>query len=69
MALDDTDIGLTAMALVLLDKRYGYSKVEQLIVTINIGLRRQMFQLNYYTDVNMPEATLKLIRAYLEESE
>jgi hypothetical protein len=55
------------------DKRYGYSKVEQLIVTINIGLRRQMFQLNYYTDGNMPEAkleaTLKLIRAYLEESE
>jgi hypothetical protein len=42
------------------DKRYGYSKVEQLIVTINIGLRRQMFQLNYYTDGNMPEAMVFL---------
>lgn len=42
------------------DKRYGYSKVEQLLVTINIGIRRQLFQLNYYTDGNMPEAMVFL---------
>ena len=35
---------------------YGYSQVEQAIVTINIALRREMFTLNYYTEGNVPEA-------------
>jgi len=37
-------------------KVYGYSPVEQIIMTINIGLRRQLFQLQYYTEGNIPEA-------------
>jgi phage portal protein BeeE len=37
-------------------KVYGYSPVEQLMMTINIGLRRQVFQLNFFTEGNMPAA-------------
>lgn len=37
-------------------KLYGYSPVEQIIMTVNIALRRQMNQLNYYTEGNIPEA-------------
>lgn len=37
-------------------KLYGYSPVEQAIVTINIALRREIFTLNYYTEGNVPEA-------------
>lgn len=39
-------------------KVYGYSPVEQLLMTINIGLRRQIFQLNFFTDGNMPSALI-----------
>jgi HK97 family phage portal protein len=37
-------------------KVYGFSPVEQVIMTVNIGLRRQLFQLQYYTEGNIPEA-------------
>lgn len=37
-------------------KIYGFSPVEQIINTINTALRRQISQLNYFTDGNMPEA-------------
>lgn len=37
-------------------RRYGYSAVEQILVTIGIALRRQEFQLQYYTSGNIPEA-------------
>lgn len=37
-------------------KLYGYSPVEQIIMTINIALRRQLTQLQYYTEGNIPEA-------------
>lgn len=37
-------------------KVYGYSPVEQLIVTINLALRRQTHQLNYYDTNNVPAA-------------
>jgi HK97 family phage portal protein len=40
------------------NKFYGFSPVEQIIMTVNIGLRRQMFTLNYYTDGNMPESLI-----------
>jgi hypothetical protein len=39
-------------------KVYGYSPVEQLMMTINIGLRRQIFQLNFFTEGNMPPALI-----------
>jgi hypothetical protein len=37
-------------------KFYGYSPVEQIIITINLALRRQMYMLAYFTDGNVPEA-------------
>lgn len=35
-------------------KVYGYSPVEQIIMTVNIALRRQLNQLSYYTEGNTP---------------
>lgn len=35
-------------------KVYGYSPVEQIIMTVNIALRRQVNQLSYYTEGNVP---------------
>lgn len=37
---------------------YGYSPVEQIILTVNIALRRQTHQLQYYTEGNVPEALI-----------
>lgn len=37
---------------------YGYSPVEQIILTVNIALRRQQHQLQYYTEGNVPEALI-----------
>ena len=37
-------------------KFYGYSPVEQIVITINLALRRQLFTLAYFTDGNVPEA-------------
>lgn len=37
-------------------KHYGYSPVEQIMMTVNIALRRQLTQLNHYTEGNIPEA-------------
>lgn len=37
---------------------YGYSPVEQVIMTVSIALRRQVHQLNYYTEGNIPEALI-----------
>lgn len=39
-------------------KIYGYSPVEQIMMTINIGLRRQVFQLNFFTEGNMPASLI-----------
>lgn len=38
---------------------YGYSPVEQIIVYVNMALRRALFQLNHYTEGNMPVALLR----------
>lgn len=38
------------------NKLYGYSPVEQVVMTVNIALRRQIHQLQYYTEGNVPEA-------------
>lgn len=37
---------------------YGYSPVEQVIMTVNIAMRRQLHQLQYYTEGNIPEAMI-----------
>ncbi|HUB97203.1 MAG TPA: phage portal protein [Stellaceae bacterium] len=39
-------------------KVYGFSPVEQILVTVNIALRRQVYQLQYYTEGNVPEALI-----------
>ena len=36
------------------NRLYGYSPVEQIVMTINISLRRQLEQLSYYTQGNVP---------------
>lgn len=38
------------------DRIYGLSKVEQILITIQIGLRREMSQLQFFTDGNVPAA-------------
>lgn len=37
---------------------YGYSPVEQIVMTTNIAMRRQLMQLQYYTEGNVPEALI-----------
>jgi hypothetical protein len=37
-------------------KLYGYSPVEQVIVTVNTAIRKALHQLQYYTEGNIPEA-------------
>jgi hypothetical protein len=37
-------------------KVYGYGPVEQIINTVNIAIRRQMFTLNYFTEGTVPDA-------------
>jgi|SRR5579864_9404421 len=39
-------------------KLYGYSPVEQVVLTVNVALRRQLAQLHYYTEGNVPEAMI-----------
>jgi hypothetical protein len=36
-------------------KFFGYSPVEQILMTINIGIRREIHLLQYYTEGNVPE--------------
>ena len=38
------------------DKIFGFSPVEQIYVTINIAIRKQLVNLNKYTEGNIPEA-------------
>lgn len=40
------------------NKVYGYSPVEQVIMTVNIALRRQLTQLSWFTEGNMPESLI-----------
>lgn len=40
------------------NKAYGYSPVEQVLITVQIALRRQMSQLAYYTEGNVPEMAI-----------
>ncbi len=37
-------------------KAYGLSPVEQIVTIVNIGLRRELSQLQFYTEGNIPEA-------------
>ena len=35
---------------------YGLSPVEQVVLTVNIAIRKTMFELNFFTEGNIPEA-------------
>lgn len=48
-------------------KLYGYSPVEQIIVTVNIAIRRQLFQLGWYTEGNLPEAIVQAPESWTED--
>lgn len=37
------------------NRLYGFSPVEQIVTTINIALRRQLYQLSYFTEGNVPD--------------
>ena len=39
-------------------RAYGYSPVEQVIATVNIGMKRQLHQLTYYSEGNIPESLI-----------
>ena len=41
-------------------KVYGYSPVEQIVLLVNLALRRELFQLNYYTEGNIPDALMSV---------
>lgn len=42
------------------NKVYGFSPVEQVITTVNIALRRQVAQLQYFTEGNLPETLISV---------
>ena len=39
---------------------YGFGPVEQIITTVNLALRRQVSQLQYYTEGNLPETLISV---------
>lgn len=41
-------------------KIYGFSPVEQIILIVNLAIRREMFRLAYYTEGNIPEAIIQM---------
>lgn len=43
---------------VRVNRAYGFSPVEQIVTTVNIALRRQMFLLDYFTEGNIPDSLI-----------
>ena len=39
-------------------RAYGYSPVEQIVATVNIALRRQLFLTEYFTEGNIPDSLI-----------
>ncbi len=48
-------------------KFYGYSHVEQIVRYVNIGIRRMIHQLQYYTEGNVPEALVGVPESWTVE--
>jgi hypothetical protein len=46
---------------------YGLSPVEQIVLTINVALRRQLSQLAYFTEGNTPDALVSVPAAWSAE--
>jgi hypothetical protein len=40
------------------NRAYGFSPVEQIVTTVNIALRRQMYLLDYFTEGNIPDSLI-----------
>ncbi len=40
------------------NRAYGFSPVEQIMTTVNIALRRQLFLLDYFTQGNIPDSLI-----------
>ena len=43
---------------VRVNRAYGFSPVEQVMTTVNIALRRQLFLLEYFTEGNIPDSLI-----------
>ena len=41
---------------------YGYSPVQQVLMTVNIALRRQLWQLDYFSEGSIPDALIGVPR-------
>lgn len=52
---------------VRVNRIYGYSPVEQIIMTVNIALRRQVHQLQYYTEGNIPPMLVNVPQSWSTE--
>ena len=46
---------------------YGYSPVQQVLMTVNIALRRQMWQLDYFTEGSIPDALIGVPNSWTPE--
>ena len=40
---------------------YGYSPVQQILMTVDIALRRQLWQLDYFTEGSIPDALIGVL--------
>jgi hypothetical protein len=48
-------------------KVYGYSPVQQVLMTVNIALRRQLWQLDYFTEGSIPDALIGVPQSWIVE--
>src|ERR1700722_13348495 len=48
-------------------KVYGYSEVEQIMISVNIAIRRTLFQLEYYREGSQPDAFMSLPKEWTNE--
>jgi hypothetical protein len=49
-------------------KIYGYSPVQQVLMTVNIALRRQVWQLDYYSEGSVPDALIGVPNSWMVEA-
>ena len=48
-------------------KVYGYSPVQQVLMTVNIALRRQLWQLDYFSEGSIPDALIGVPNSWTPE--
>jgi len=48
-------------------KVYGYSPVQQVLMTVNIALRRQLWQLDYFSEGSIPDALIGVPTSWTPE--